>query len=380
MIRLAHPRIPESVTALFAEVLNSGHLTGGPMVTRLEGFLEQRFPGTTVLAVANGTMASLVAFHVLKDRGIQRVIAPDFCYPSVVSSALILGLDVFLADIDPHRFRLHSSGFDALPADQHTVVLSVDAFGIPGHTPSLMDIIAKKGWPWLEDSACALGSSRNSIPCGLEADVALLSFHPRKPLTTAEGGALILRDPTMAEHARMVAHQGVSGTGIHRRFERLGYNARQSELHAALGIAQLEQLDAALSHRRTLGQTYLSALEKFQEVAVPDGFRDPGANFQSMVIRLPQDVHREHLVARMTGDGIETTRAGYALHTQPAYSSCVPLGPLVHSLSWHHRGLALPLHEQMAVEDVHRVVNALGKALNDTHCRRAGTGGLEREV
>jgi dTDP-4-amino-4,6-dideoxygalactose transaminase len=363
MIRLAHPLIPDGVLDLIKDILASGHLTGGTHVTRLEEALSQRLPGTTVLAVANGTMASLVAFHVLKEQGVSRLVAPSFCYPSVVSSARILGLDVVLVDIDPHRLNLCPDQLEQVPHGPSTVVMTVDAFGIPGPNAMLGDAIRRRGWVWMEDSACALGSSCDGVPCGTAADLALLSFHPRKPLTTAEGGALLVRDPAMARQARLVANQGVTGSTVTREFQILGYNARLSELHAAIGLAQLPILDELLATRRMLGHHYVRRLGQQPGLSLPAGLNDPGANFQSMVVLLEPGYDRAALAAELFRQGIESTRAGYALHTQPAFRDCETLGTLAESTSYHHRGLALPINERMTTQDVDRVCDALADSM-----------------
>ncbi len=363
MIRLAHPLIPDEVLDRIKGILASGHLTGGTHVTRLEEELSRRLPGTTVLAVANGTMASLVAFHVLKEHGVSRLVAPSFCYPSVVSSARILGLDVVLVDIEPYRLNLCPDRLKQVSTGPSTVVMTVDAFGIPGPNTVLEDAIRSRGWVWMEDSACALGSHCDGVPCGTAADMALLSFHPRKPLTTAEGGALLVRDPVMARQARLVANQGVTGATMTREFQILGYNARLSEVHAAIGLAQLAILDDLLATRRMLGRHYVRRLEQQPGLSLPAGLNDPGANFQSMVVLLEPGFDRAALATGLLRRGIESTRAGYALHTQPAFRDCETMGILAESTVYHHRGLALPINERMTIQDVDRVCDALADGM-----------------
>jgi len=364
MIRLAHPLIPDDVLGPLRDILASGHLTGGAHVARFEDALTRRLPGTTVIAVSNGTMAALVAFHVLKERGVSRLVAPSFCYPSVVSSARILGLDVVLVDIDPHRLNLCLSELDRVPDGPPTVVMTVDAFGIPGPNVALGETIRQRGWVWLEDSACALGSLCDGVPCGTAADLALLSFHPRKPLTTAEGGALLVRDPDMARQARLVANQGVTGMTVSREFQVLGYNARLSELHAAVGLAQLPILDELLATRRVLGRHYLERLGERPGLSLPAGLTDPGGNFQSMIVLLSPECDRSSLAASLLRSGVESTRAGYALHTQPAFRDCETLGTLAESTAYHHRGLALPINERMTTQDVDHVCDVLVGCMN----------------
>ena len=321
--------------------------------------------GRHVVLVSSGTTASLVAFHILRKQGYSSLLMPDFCFPSVASSAIRTGLRVMLADIEPDRLNLDLRQAESVATSRETVVLTVDQFGIPGFNQDTAQLAKQKGWAWFEDAACALGSHENSVPCGTEATVAILSFHPRKILTTGEGGALVTASEELAQEARLLRSLGVSGQGANRRFEQLGYNARLSELHAAVGLAQAEILAENLAIRRRLGCHFLELLEPLEQVTVPAGFRDSGANFQSLVVLLDPAVSRNRVIASMRGAGVECTIPGFAIHRQDVFQDLVRLGPLVVSSAVHDRGLALPLHERMSEEQVGTVVDTLAKALSN---------------
>ncbi|MBM4353620.1 MAG: hypothetical protein FJ109_07445 [Deltaproteobacteria bacterium] len=370
-VRLAHPEIPEGALALVAQALRSGHLTSGEYVARLEERLSARLGGRHVILVSSGTTAALVAFHLLSDRGIERVLMPDFLFPSMASAARRVGLDVLLADIEPRLLSLPPDAIDRIPAGGRTAVLSVDQFGIPGHNPELERRTASIGLPWFEDAACALGSRDDAgSACATRSTVAILSFHPRKTLTTAEGGAVVTSDPDLAARARMLRNLGVAGQGTDRRFEMAGYNARMSELHAAVGLAQEAVLDELLERRRRIGRLYLERLDHLAThpdlppgLSVPAGFRHPGSNFQSLVILLPASVSRHDVVARLAEDGVESTLPGFSIHAQPVFADLPCIGPVEHSPRLQESGLALPLHERMEPQDVEHVVEALQRAL-----------------
>jgi len=244
-------------------------------------------------------------------------------------------------------------------APDGAVMVSVDQFGIPGRAREYRALAQQRDWVWFEDGACALGAHEEGTWCATRADLALLSFHPRKILTTAEGGALVTGDPDLAREARVLRNLGMTGEGVDRCFRWPGFNARLSELHAAVGLALIDQLDDHLRRRRLLGRRYLARLESCPQVSWPRGYLEPGTNFQSMVVLLEPHLDRSRLHRDMAKLGVETTLPGFAIHLQPAFSQLETCGPPTCSARLHHSGLTLPLHEGMAEADVDRVVEAL---------------------
>lgn len=365
MIRLAHPVLSEAVLERLRPLLASGMLTSGRLVSELEAALSARLDGREVVLVSSGTTAALLGFQILHNLGMRHLLMPDFTFPSVAAAALRVGLEVTLTDIDDRLLALPPAALDEWPEGPEYGFLSIDQFGIPGPNEALRRRADEKGWRWLEDAACAQGSSSDSRACGTRATISIFSFHPRKVMTTAEGGALVMADPALAQQARELRSLGLTGGGLDRRFTSLGYNARLSEVHAALGLDHITRLDAMLNTRRSLGARYLELLDEWGGVTVPGGFREPGANFQSMVVLLPPGTDRGGVAQGLHRRGIESTLAGFAIHTQPAFSGLPRVGPLLNSHNLHDRGLALPLHDGMTTVDVERVVTALQEALDE---------------
>jgi perosamine synthetase len=366
MIRLAHPVLTEELLDQLRPLLANGLLTSGRLVGELESGLSARLGGREVVLVSSGTTAALIGFHLLREAGVKRVLMPDFTFPSVAASALRVGLEVVLTDIDARLLSLPAAALDRWPRGPENAFLSIDQFGIPGPNATLQERAREGGWRWFEDAACAQGSHRDAVPCGTQATVAILSFHPRKVMTTAEGGALVLQDPILATQARELRSLGLTGDGLQRQFTALGYNARLSDVHAAIGLNQLPRVPDMVAQRRRLGAHYLAVLDDWGGVAIPGGFREPGANFQSLVVLLPPGANREGVARQLHGRGIESTLPGFAIHTQPAFAGLERMGPLLRSLALHERGLALPLHDGMTTADVDRVVTALRHTLSES--------------
>jgi perosamine synthetase len=373
MIRLAYPQIPDRAGVLIDTALKSGMLTSGKLVGEFESRLSELLGGAQVVATTNGTAAAGLAFALLHQRGARVALVPDFLFPSVAAAALMTGISLHAYDIHAGHLGLSPDLLSALPPGPETVVVSIDQFGIPGPNEELETLVNQHNWQWFEDAACALGSCAGNTPCGSRATVAILSFHPRKVLTTAEGGALVTRDAGLAQEARTMRNLGMSGTGVERGVTRLAGNARLSELHAAIGLAQLDVFSAHLERRRELGRHYLSLLAERTELTVPAGFADPGSNFQSMIVLLPESADRSQVAALLQRQGVESTVPGFALHTQPVFAGLLSSGAgldndaevqFTNSRHLHHRGLALPLHERMDRADVETVLSALATSLH----------------
>jgi len=364
MIRLAHPRFPDSALEMLRQVLETGNLTAGRFAASLEEKLSARLDGRHVVLVSSGTTASLIAFHILKERSYSTLLMPDFCFPSVASSAIRSGFSVKLLDIEPNRLGLDLARTRQQEPDESAMLVTIDQFGIPAPGAEAACLAQEKSWGWFEDSACAFGSFDEDTPCGTLATMSILSFHPRKTLTTGEGGALVTADPDMAEQARLLRNLGLSGEGAQRRFEQLGYNARMSELHAVAGLAQLEEFDSSRETRRELGGLYLELLNEIDGLSVPEGYALPGANFQSLVVILGQGTDRDRAIGNMYGRGIECSIPGFAIHKQSVFRDLEALGPLDNSLALHEQGLALPLHQGLSESDVRFVVRELREVVN----------------
>lgn len=359
-IRMAHPRVPDVVMERMGGILASGQYIQGAEVRAFEAGLSRWTGGRAVVAVSSGTMASYLAFLHWRAAGYTRLILPAFSFPSVASAALLAGLELELADIDGERLTMHPG----MVGDgvEGALVLTVDSFGIPGFLPEWKAWQAATGGVWLEDAACGLGAEESGVACGAGGRMAFLSFHPRKVLTTGEGGAVVC-DEGEAESIRTLRNLGMSVSGGERHFVTLGVNGRMSELHAAVGNAHLGTLEWILERRRVLGRRYLAGLSGVPGVEIPGGYGLEGVNFQSMVVRLGGAVLRSEVLRRLNEAEIEATVAGFYLPSEAAFGGLKVRGESGESRRLGERGIALPLHEGMSVEDVERVCGVLGEVL-----------------
>jgi dTDP-4-amino-4,6-dideoxygalactose transaminase len=214
----------------------------------------------------------------------------------------------------------------------------------------------------IEDAACALGAEYASRPCGTLAEMGCFSFHPRKLITTGEGGAIATGDAALAQHLQSLRNHGQGSGGPRERFQMAGFNYRMTDFQAALGLAQLDRLPAIIERRRHLAALYDARLAALPGVRRPAVAAKARPVWQAYVVLVARGRDRDAIQQRLWADGIETTLGTYAVSTQPHYAGRQP--PLEGASEAFERSLCLPLHTGLSDDDVDRVVTALADALD----------------
>lgn len=359
-VPLAAPDLGPDEAAHLAAVVGSGRLVQGPFVARFEAALAARTGRRHAVAVSSGTAALELALRLLGVGPGDEVIVPALTWPSPAHAAAWVGATPVLVDVDPAEWNATPEAFAAARTPRTRAAIAIHQFGFPARVPALLD--ALPGVPVVEDAACALGASLDGRPAGgLGGVVGCLSFHPRKTVTTGEGGALLLDDDALADRARVLRNHGQRAPGD---FVEAGPNLRLGELGAAIGLGQVERLDGLLAARRRLADRYRGALP---EVCVPQAAA-PGAapSHQTCGVRLAADLGpgaRDRLVAALAARGIEAGRLSYALHRLPSLRGARVPAPLPGAEALDDRGLALPLFATMTDAQQDRVLAALEAAL-----------------
>ena len=342
-------------------ILDSGVLTSGPYVARFEAELGR--VGGAAHAVA--TTSATTALHLsLAAAGVgpgDEVLVSDFTFPASGNVIVELGATPVLVDSLPDCFALDVADAAAKVSPRARAIMPVDPFGQPADLAAVERLAARHGLVVVEDAACALGSARAGRPCGSWPGLTCFSFHPRKVVTTGEGGAVLTSEPALAERLRLLRnHGGVRGEGVGLEFVDNGYNYRLSEIPAAMGLAQLLRLDAILADRKRTAARYEERLASVEGVEL----RRPGGgevwSYQSFVVMLVDDVDRDAVVAGLRAEGIETTLGTYAMHAQQSFARfgyCA--GDLPNSWRAQRQSLTLPLVPSMPEAEVDRVVQAL---------------------
>jgi dTDP-4-amino-4,6-dideoxygalactose transaminase len=380
-VPLARPTFgPEEEERLLA-ALRSGWVTQGPRVEEFEARFAAAVEAPHAVAVSSGTAALFLVLHALGLEAGDEVITPSLTFIATANAIVHAGATPVLVDVDPETCNVDPAAVAEAVTERTRGILLVHQLGLPADLDALEAVADRHGLFLLEDAACAVGARHRGRPIGASGHPCCFSFHPRKVLVTGEGGMVTLADAGLAERLRRLRHQGMSISDLERhRAERaivesypeVGYNFRLSDLHAAVGLAQLERLDAFLAERRRLAARYDAALAGSR--AVPP--RAPAwatPNHQSYLVRLrgADAEARQAVLDRLHRRGIGARRGLMAVHREPAYRDRPPRRPLPHTEAAAASTLVLPIFPGLADADQDYVVEELLAALAPERSRSA---------
>ena len=347
MIRLAWPDLGPEELAEVAEVLESGRLTMGPKVAELESELARVCGREYVVAVSSGTAALHLALLALGIGADDEVIVPAYTFPATANVVALAGARPVLVDVDAETMNIDPATVAAAVTSRTRAVMVVHLFGRPARWEEIREAVPE-GVHLIEDAAGALGARRRGVPCGGLGEVACLSFHPRKIVTTGEGGAVVCADEELAKRVGTLRHHGQRTDG---EFETPAFNYRLSDILAAVGLPQLRRLDELLETRTRLAAAYTERLrDRFEPPTADEG---DVHGWQAYVVAADR---RDQRLAALREAGIEAQIGTYALHLLPPYGD---QGPFPGAEACYRTNLALPLHSRLAERDIERIAAAL---------------------
>ena len=371
MLRLAEPRFGDDALAAIGRVLASGHLTQGPVVAEFESAVAAFCGVRHGVATTSATTALELALAALDVGPGDEVIAADFTYPATGNAALQRGATLRLAEADPETYCIDPAAIEALLSPRTRAVLAVDVFGLPADYGAIEPLLERHGVPLVCDAACSLGGALGARRCGSFGRAACFSFHPRKSLTTGEGGMVVTDDDALAERMRGLRNHGARRDGWRSTFVEPGFNYRMSDLNAALGLVQVPTHEQTVLTRNALASRLTTRLEGIDAVRpqrVPDGALHP---YQAYVVTCDATLDRDALVAALREHGVESTLGTYAMHAEPAFAAACATAPgdLPASHALVQRTLALPLHQALSDADVDAVAAALAAVIRQVPAR-----------
>ena len=361
-IPLIRPYITEEIKSAVMAVLDSGYLTEGPVTHALEQSVAQYVDCPHALAVCNCTVGLEVALRALGIGPGDEVIVPDYTYPATADVVSIVGAQIVLVDVAPETMLIDYDQLEAAITPQTKAVIPVSGFGNPLNYDRLNAIKAKYGVFIIEDAACSLGAEYNGVKVGSLADISVFSLHPRKFITTGEGGIITTRDNAMADWMMSYKHFGLGAhqSRLTSTFERIGTNYKLSNILAAVGLAQMESISERLSRRLSLADNYKQLLVDHPAIQLPQTTPGGKHSMQSFCVFIE---NRDAVMQTLRERGIEVQIGTYALHMHPAFAQqpehCRWTGRLKNSRFVFEHCLTLPLYHEMRASDQEYVVNQL---------------------
>ena len=351
VVRLGSPAVGEEELAEIREVLASGQLTMGAKVEEFESLLAGAVGVEHAVAVSSGTAALHLAVLALDLGPGDEVLVPAYTFPATGNVVALSGATPVLVDVDPVTMNMDPADAARRVTPKTKAVLAVHLFGRPA---PLDDYPAL---PVIEDAAGALGATRGGRPCGSLGALGAFSFHPRKIVTTGEGGAVTTNDPALAESVRSLRHHGWLPSDRYDDMPRPAFNYRLSDVLCALGIPQLRRLPELRATYERIAAGYSERLAGL-DVVLPS--TDPGDThgWQAYVLQVDR---RDEVMAGLRAQGIQCQIGTYALHRLGAYRD---QGPFPGADAAFERALALPLHARLTEGELDRVADGLDKLVS----------------
>lgn len=368
MIRLTVPSIEEDDLAAVRDALASGYLVQGPRVAAFEEALAKKIGAAHCVAVSNCTAALQLALMALDVQPGDAVLVTAYSWIATANVIELCGAEPVFVDVDAATFNMSPAALEAalakLAAKGRRVraILPVHAFGQMADMDAIMTIAARAGVPVIEDAACALGATWGGRQAGTVGALGCFSFHPRKAITTGEGGAVVTADAELARRVKALRNHGQDPAAPSPDFVVAGFNMRLTEMQAALGTTQLAKLDRIVSARRRLAARYTKALEGTR-IAPPRVPAPSAPVYQSYVVTLPADVaeRRADVIRGLRERGIETTIGTWHMPLTTFFRKKYGHAPgdFPGADAAFARALTLPLYESMTEAQVDEVVAAL---------------------
>jgi len=372
MIPVMRPALGEEEAQAAADAVRSGWVAQGPRVAQFEQAFAGRVGAGYGVAVSSCTTAlHLALVGVGVERG-DEVVVPSLSFIATANVVVHAGATPVFADVDRHTGNLTLETVAPVLTPRTRAVIVVHQGGVPADTDPIRKVLEPRGIAVVEDAACAIGSTYHSRPVGAGSRVAAWSFHPRKVLTTGEGGMLTVDDAANASRLRRLREHGMSVSAAERHaasgvvleeYLEVGFNYRMTDVQAAIGLVQLTRLDALVAERRRLAARYQAMLRDLDGVRVVCDPPHGTTNYQSFWILLSDDfpVSRNQLLHHLADNGISARRGIMAAHLEPAYAD-LPSRSLPVTEQMTRNSLILPLFPGMTEAEQDRVVDALRAA------------------
>jgi perosamine synthetase len=390
-IPIAKPWMEEAEAEAARRAIMSGWVTQGPEVAAFEKEFSDYVGAKHACAVSNCTTALHLALLAVGVQPEDEVITVSHSYIATANSIRYCGAIPVFVDIEPQTFNINPVLIEEAISDCTRAILVVHQMGMPCDLKAILDLAHRYELPVIEDAACAIGSEifwedqweKIGKPHG---DIACFSFHPRKVITTGDGGMLTTKNPEWDKQFRLWRQHGMSVADtvrhgakqvIFESYPMLGYNYRMTDIQAAVGREQLKRLPEIVERRRYLAQRYHEQLADLTGLKLPTEPAWARSNWQSYCIRLPEQVDQQHVMQTILDAGISTRRGIMCVHREPAYQveawtcgidreTCIcevgKCARLPESEQGQDHAILLPIFHQMTEEEQDRVVKILKTA------------------
>jgi perosamine synthetase len=340
-----------------ADVIATGWVSQGPRVQAFETAFAERVGAPEAVATTSCTTALQLALHVSGVGPGDEVVVPSLSFIATANAVHNCGATPVFADVDPLTYNLEASAATRVITSRTKAIMPVHQLGLPADMDPFLELAERHGLALVEDAACAVGARYKGSPIGSLGPLACFSLHPRKVITTGEGGMIAVQDREVAARLRKLRQHAMDVSDLARhaardvvieRYPEHGWNCRMTDMQGALGLCQLAVLDEVLSSRRRLAHRYTAALSGIPCLETPFEPDYAERTWQSYAVRLGADspIGRDELMRRLLRDGVATRRGVMAIHEEAPYAESGEQLP--HTVAASRETMMLPLFAGLA--------------------------------
>ena len=374
-IPITKPSIGEEEEQAVLQVLRSGWIVQGPGVEEFERTVAAYVGARHAVATSSCTTALHLALLLYGIGPGDEVIVPSFTFIATANAVLYTGATPIFVDIDPRTYNIDPDAIEAAITPRTKAIMPVHQIGLAAEMERINALARRHGLGVIEDAAPAIGATYKGKRVGSLGNPTCFSFHPRKVITTGEGGMIVTDDEDLAERARILRAHGMSLSDLARHqadrvvieaYHDLGYNYRLSDLHAAIGIVQMQKLDGMLAQRRRVAERYNDAFADLENVQLPFSSYDTPHTYQSYMLQLLPSAPRtrEQVMQELLEVGVATRRGVMAIHLESYYRQRFPHVHLPVTEQATRCSLLLPNYATMTESEQAYVIEHLRRILS----------------
>lgn len=374
MIPISKPYMTELEAQAAHDTILTGWITQGPRVQELEEKFAAYTGARYAVAVSNCTTALHLAMIASKIGPGDEVICPSMSYIATANCIRYVGATPVFAEVKPENYNLDVEDTRKKITSKTKAILLVHQIGMPADINAFKNLCQEKNLLLIEDAACAVGSAYHGKKIGSHSSLVCFSFHPRKVISTGDGGMITTDNEETARHLKLLRQHGMSvndrerhtaGKVIFEDHVVLGYNYRLTDIQASVGIKQLEKLDWLLVERRKIAQRYLDAFSGIQCIRLPLEQEGYFSNYQSFSLYLLPGgpISRNRLMEELLNSGVSSRRGIMTAHRETAYLELCKGLSLPVSEAAADNSIILPLFVPMSDNDIEKVISEVKRHL-----------------
>lgn len=362
-IPLASPDITNDDIKAVTDVLKTGMLVQGKKVAELEDNIGKFLNTNHVVATSNGTSTMHLALVALGIGDGDEVIVPAFSYVATANVVELVGATPVFVDIDIDTFNIDVNKIEKTITAKTKAIIPVHEFGLACDMEAILKITNKYNIKVIEDAACALGATQNGVSAGTTGDYGSFSLHPRKAISSGEGGLLIANKKEYADKVRILRNHGIDIIDGKMEFVEAGFNYRLTDFQAALVNSQLKRLKDTLRYKNELAEIYLSEITNpnIKLPSVPNGMTH---TWQTFHVLMESNSVRDHAIKDLREKNIGTNYGAQCIPAQIYYKNKYNLNYKLlfpNAYKAYKQGLAIPLYEKLTTENISYIATQLNR-------------------